>query len=68
MKVVSQLGDVLKQRGWTNKRLAQETGLTANTIGNVVRASSLVSLLSLAKICQVLELVPGDVLKLQERQ
>jgi len=67
MEIVCTLADVLKQRGWTNRRLAQETGLTANTISNVARASSLVSLLSLAKICQVLELKPGDMLQWRER-
>jgi len=65
--IVCKLSQMLRERGWINRRLAQETGLTANTVGNVVRASSLVSLLSLAKICQVLEVMPGDVLQWHEK-
>jgi len=65
--IVCRLGEILKQRGWSNRKLAQETGLSPNVIGNVTRAYSIVSLLSLAKICQVLQLTPGDVLELQEK-
>jgi len=66
MKVVSQLGDILKVRGWSNRRLAQEAHVSPNVVGNIIRAHSIVNLSNLAKICQALELSPGDMLKLQD--
>lgn len=70
MKVVSQLADILAEKGMSRRQLAKEAGVTPNTVGNLARAhysaSPIINLGTLAKICMVLDLAPGDLLKLQE--
>ena len=39
MKLVTKLGNVLKERGITQARLAEMTGLRPNTISEIVRDS-----------------------------
>lgn len=36
VKLVSNLGNLLKQRGWDQKRLVEETGLNPRTISELV--------------------------------
>ncbi len=69
MKVVSQLADILKQRGMSRAEVARQAGIAPSTVGNLAKAhylaSPVISLGTLAKVCVVLGLAPGDVLKLQ---
>jgi len=70
MEVVCKLADILAEKGMSRRQLAKEAGVTPNTVGNLARAhysiSPIVNLGTLAKVCMVLGLAPGDVLKLQE--
>jgi len=69
MIVVSQLADILKQRGMSRAEVARQAGIAPNTVGNLAKAhysaSPIISLGTLAKVCTVLGLAPGDVLKLE---
>jgi len=69
MKVVSQLADILKQRGMSRAEVARQAGIAPSTVGNLAKAhyssTPIVSLGTLAKVCTVLDIEPGDMLKLQ---
>jgi len=69
MIVVSQLADILKQRGMSRAEVARRAGIAASTVGNLAKAhhssTPIVSLGTLAKVCMVLNVAPGDLLKLQ---
>jgi len=69
MKVVSQLADILIARDMSNRELARQADIGANAVGNLSKAhfsaSPIINLKTLAKICQTLNIVPGDLLKLE---
>jgi len=67
MEVVCTLADILAEKGMSRRQLAKEAGIAPNTVGNLARAhyssTPIVSLGTLAKVCAVLDLVPGDMLR-----
>jgi len=67
--VVSVLGDVLKAKGLSRRAVARRAGIAPNQVGNLCRAhhsaAPMVSLLTLGKVCQALNMDVSDMLKLQ---
>jgi len=68
--VICTLSDILAKREMSNRDLARQAGVTANTVGNLCKAhfsaSPIVSLASLGNVCVALDILPGDVLRLEE--
>jgi len=68
--VICTLSDILAKREMSNRELVRQAGVTANTVGNLCKAhfsaSPIVSLASLDKVCVALNILPGDVLRLEE--
>jgi len=67
MEVVCTLADILKQRGMSRRQVARQAGIAPNQVGNLARAYSTVSLMTLSRVCEVLNIEVGDVLKLQPK-
>jgi len=69
MKVICALNDILAERRMSKRQLAREAGIGANTVCNLSRAhysdSPTVSLKTLGRICEVLNVIPGDVLRIE---
>jgi len=67
MKVICTLNDILAEKQMSKRQLAREAGVGANTVCNLSRAhysdSPTVSLKTLGRICEVLHVIPGDILK-----
>lgn len=51
MDVLDRLRELLKERGWTEYRLAKECGLSESTIHNIYRRNALPSIYTLETIC-----------------
>ncbi len=68
MRVVCALNEILAEKQMSKRQLAREAGIGANTVCNIARAhysdSPLVSLKTLGRICEVLNVIPGDVLQI----
>jgi len=58
MKIYFALPDLLKELGWTQKKLADKTGLSQNTISNLCNNPRAIRLDSLGKICEATGLSP----------
>ena len=69
MRVVCVLSEILAKKQMSKRQLAREAGIGANTVCNIARAhysdSPMVSLKTLGRICTVLKVVPGDVLRVE---
>ena len=52
MDVLDRLRELLKERGWTEYRLAKESGLSESTIHNIYRINALPSIYTLETICR----------------
>ena len=67
MRIVCVLNDILAERRMSKRQLAREAGIGANAICNLARThysdSPTVSLKTLGRICEVLNVIPGDVLR-----
>ena len=67
MRVVCTLNEILAEKQMSKRQLAREAGIGANTVCNIARAhysdSPMVSLKTLGRICEVLHVIPGDILK-----
>jgi len=67
MKVICALNEILAEKQMSKRQLAREAGIGANTVCNIARAhysdSPTVSLKTLGRICEVLHVIPGDILK-----
>lgn len=57
--------DLLKQRGWTAYRLAQETGLTVPAAYRLARGGAVkrIDAETLERLCEALGVEPGDLLE-----
>lgn len=51
MDVLDRLKLLLQERGWTEYRLAKESGLSESTIANIYRRNSVPSIFTLQSIC-----------------
>ncbi len=51
MDVLARLRELLKERGWTEYRLAKECGLSESTIHNIYRRNAMPSIYTLEIIC-----------------
>lgn len=51
MDTLTRLQQLLRDRGWTEYRLAKECGLAQNTIGNIFRRNTVPSISTLETIC-----------------
>lgn len=61
-KLILDIEGLLDRMGITQLALAQMTGISSQAISNMVKGSSQVRLDSLTKICQALNLQPGDLI------
>ena len=52
MDVQEKLRRLLKERGWSEYRLAKECGLSESTIANIFRRNSIPSIATLETICR----------------
>ena len=52
MDTLERLRQLQKQRGWTDYRLARESGLSDSTISNIYRRNALPSIPTLEAICR----------------
>jgi len=68
-EVVCTLARILKDRGLSRAEVARRAGIAPNTVGNLAKShyspAPIVSLITLSRVCSVLEIEPGDLLKLQ---
>ena len=51
MDVLKRLDDIMKERGWSDYRLAQNSKLSASTIANIRRRNTVPSVVTLESIC-----------------
>lgn len=51
MDVIKRISDLTKERGWSNYKLASQSGLSASTIANIYRRNTVPSLATLETIC-----------------
>ncbi len=67
MRVVCTLNEILAEKQMSKRQLARLACIGANTVCNISRAhysdSPMVSLKTLGRICEVLHVIPGDILK-----
>ena len=65
-KLVLDIGGLLDRENMDQSELAEMTGISPQSISNMVRGSSQVRLNSLTKICLALNLEPGDLIVWQQ--
>lgn len=51
MDVIKRISDLTEERGWSNYRLSQQSGLSLSTIANIYRRNTVPSLATLETIC-----------------
>lgn len=51
MDVLKRLDDIMKERGWSDYRLAQNSKLSSSTIANIRRRNTVPSVVTLESIC-----------------
>lgn len=65
--IICVLGDIMEQRGLTNKDVTELTKISRNTIKAFASNSSTrIDYETLNKLCTYLELEPGDILKFKK--
>lgn len=52
MDTLERLQQLLRERGWTEYRLAKECGLAQSTIGNIYRRNTVPSISTIETICR----------------
>lgn len=58
-----QLASLRKTRGWSQERLALESGLSRSYVGGVERGQRNIALLNICRLAETLGLPPSDLLK-----
>jgi len=56
------LSEMRKSRGWSQERLAAESGLARSYVGGVERGQRNIALLNICKLARALDTVPGTLL------
>lgn len=68
MAIVSKLEDLMREKGYTLVKLAEEIGISTVNLSNIKNGNiSAIRFSTLDEICRVLECEPGDILKYEER-
>ncbi|MBO4558608.1 MAG: helix-turn-helix transcriptional regulator [Lachnospiraceae bacterium] len=52
MDIIKRIEDLVRERGWSDYRLAAESGLSASTIANMHRRNTIPSIATLEAICR----------------
>lgn len=52
MDILDRLQRILKEKGWSEYRLAKESGLSESTIANIFRRNTIPSIPTLESICE----------------
>ena len=57
------LAALRKERGWSQERLALESGLARSYLGGVERGQRNIALLNILRLARTLECAPGELLR-----
>lgn len=67
MAIVTNLDELMKEKGYTLVKLAEEVGISAVNLSNIKNGNiSAIRFSTLDEICRILECEPGDILKYKE--
>lgn len=67
MAIVTNLDEIMKEKGYTLVRLAEEVGISTVNLSNIKNGNiSAIRFSTLDEICRILECEPGDILKYKE--
>jgi len=67
MAIVTNLDEIMKEKGYTLVKLAQEVGISTVNLSNIKNGNiSAIRFSTLDEICRILECEPGDILKYRE--
>ena len=61
-RIYTRLDEILRQRSMTQKVLAEKAGVSRNAISRLSRHPRLIHLPTIEKICNVLDVDPGDII------
>lgn len=62
-KFGQRLAEIRKARGWSQDKLALESGLARSYLGGVERGQRNIAVLNILKLARTLECEPGDLLR-----
>ena len=62
-KFGQRLAELRKVRGWSQEKLALESGLARSYLGGVERGQRNIAVLNILKLARTLECEPGDLLR-----
>lgn len=74
MEAIARIKELMKERGWTDYRLAKESGLSQSTISNMFNRSTAPSIQTLQSICDGLGITlsqffaEGEMVSLSDEQ
>lgn len=57
------LAEIRKERGWSQERLALESGMARSYLGGVERGQRNIAVLNILKLVRTLECEPGELFK-----
>lgn len=63
MELILDVQSLLKRFGVNQAEFSEQTGLTKQTVSNLVRGASGIRMATLSKICAAYNLDPGDVIR-----
>lgn len=63
-KFGQRLAEIRKAHGWSQEKLALESGLARSYLGGVERGQRNIAVLNILKLARTLECEPGDLLQL----
>lgn len=67
MAIVTNLDEIMKERGYTLVKLAEEVGISAVNLSNIKNGNiSAIRFSTLDEICRILKCEPGDILQYKE--
>lgn len=67
MAIVTKLDELMKEKGYTLVKLAEEVGISTVNLSNIKNGNiSAIRFSTLSEICRILECEPGDILKYKE--
>ncbi len=67
MAIVTNLDEIMKEKGYTLVKLAEEVGISTVNLSNIKNGNiSAIRFSTLDEICRILECEPGDILKYKE--
>lgn len=67
MAIITNLDEIMKEKGYTLVKLAEEVGISTVNLSNIKNGNiSAIRFSTLDEICRILECEPGDILKYKE--